>query len=154
MRILEFFKRKKKKQNIEYVYHEEDTHCDKCEYLESCKEKGIVCEFTKLEDTRPHFAKTNNLELCDDEKEQILSAADDIRAKSGCRFCHGYKYKVVEYCNVIELKKTISETDVKDCQIFLYDNGNPTFMIFDKKGFAAFFEIEFCPMCGRKLVQR
>lgn len=131
MRILEFFKRKKKKQNIEYVYNEQDTYCDKCEYLEICKEKGKVFESTLLDDMRRHFNKLPSDELCDDEKEQILFDADKIRAENGCRFCNNKKHGNFTFKG-------------KEVRIFVEDKSSEIFYI----------DVEFCPMCGRKLVQR
>lgn len=32
-----------------------DTECDKCEYLDKCKEESIVVECTRYEDTRSHY---------------------------------------------------------------------------------------------------
>lgn len=53
----------------------------------------------------------------------------------------------------MEIKSCATETDLKDCQVYLNNNDNPSIIIFDKHGMArGYFEIKYCPKCGRKLV--
>jgi hypothetical protein len=84
------------------------------------------------------------------ECKRVANAVLGIK-ENECEFCHGQKNKTVECCKIMKLKKTASETDMKDCQIFLHEKESPALMIFDRFGCGAFLEIEFCPMCGRRL---
>jgi hypothetical protein len=69
-----------------------------------------------------------------------------------CNFCHGQKNETVEICEPVALCKTVSRTEMEDCQIFLHENESPALMIFDRFGCGVFLNIMFCPMCGRKLI--
>jgi hypothetical protein len=69
-----------------------------------------------------------------------------------CKFCHGQKDKTIEYCKPMALCKTVSKTDIKDCQLILNEKENPILIVFDRLGSGAFLDISFCPMCGRKLI--
>ena len=69
-----------------------------------------------------------------------------------CEFCDMHiSEKEVQYGKTIELKKTASNTEIKDCQIIISHGEKPVLMIFDRFGRGAFIEISNCPMCGRKL---
>lgn len=71
-----------------------------------------------------------------------------------CEFCKTTKNtKEIQYGKILKLKKTASDTDMKDCQIIIHENEKPALMIFDSFGRAAFIEISNCPMCGRKLTE-
>ena len=71
--------------------------------------------------------------------------------KYSCKYCHGEKTHNVEICPPIKLKETASKTDMVDCQIVLDDFDDPAIMIFESFGRAAYFDIRYCPICGRKL---
>ena len=45
--------RKNKNKHIPYIEH--DTECDKCIYLEQCKNDGFIINRTTCGDTREHF---------------------------------------------------------------------------------------------------
>lgn len=69
-----------------------------------------------------------------------------------CEFCNMYiSGKGVQYGKTIKFKKTISDTEIKDCQIIIHHEEKPVLMIYDRFGRGAFIEILNCPMCGRKL---
>lgn len=55
-KLLRKFRKAEETKSFEYV--EKDTRCDKCEFLEECKENGCLIEITSLEDTRSHFARS------------------------------------------------------------------------------------------------
>lgn len=71
-----------------------------------------------------------------------------------CEFCKTItSTKGVKYGKVVDLKKTASDTDMKDCQIIIHKEQNPALVIFDRFGRAVFIEISNCPMCGRDLLE-
>ena len=71
-----------------------------------------------------------------------------------CEFCKTIiSTKGIRYGKIINLKKTASDTGMKDCQIIIHKDQNPALMIFDGLGRAAFIEISNCPMCGRNLTE-
>lgn len=45
------------KKYIQPKHNEEDTECDKCEFLEQCKDSGYVINCTSYEDSREHFVR-------------------------------------------------------------------------------------------------
>lgn len=51
----------------------------------------------------------------------------------------------------MRFNKTASETDFKDCEIWMKDGEQPCLMAFDKCGSGAYIDINFCPICGRDL---
>lgn len=56
--ILNIIKRFFKKKEIEYKpYIEHDTECDKCGFLEQCKNDGYVMDCTIYEDAREHYIR-------------------------------------------------------------------------------------------------
>ncbi len=69
-----------------------------------------------------------------------------------CEFCKTtISTKGIRYGKTLDLKKTASDTNMKDCQIIIHKDQKPALVIFDRFGRAAFIEISNCPMCGRKL---
>ena len=69
-----------------------------------------------------------------------------------CEFCNMYlSARGTQFGKTIGLEKTVSGTDMKDCQIIIHKEQKPALMIFDKFGRGAFIEISNCPMCGRGL---
>lgn len=69
-----------------------------------------------------------------------------------CEFCKTTtSAKGIRYGKIIGLKKTASNTDMKDCQIIIDKDQKPSLVIFDRIGRAAFIEISNCSMCGRIL---
>jgi hypothetical protein len=56
--ILDIIKRIFRKKKTEYKpYIEHDTECDKCEFLEQCKDDGYVINCTTYYDSRQHFIR-------------------------------------------------------------------------------------------------
>ena len=72
-----------------------------------------------------------------------------------CEFCNGkHSTKGMMIGKELKINQCATDTDLRDCQVYLNNNDKPSIIIFDKYGMArGYFEIEFCPMCGRKLVQ-
>lgn len=71
-----------------------------------------------------------------------------------CEFCRTTtSTKGTRYGKIINLKKTASDTDMKDCQIIIHKDQKPSIVIFDKFGRGAFIEISNCPMCGRRIME-
>ena len=71
-----------------------------------------------------------------------------------CEFCRTTtSTKGTQYGKIINLKKTASDTGMKDCQIIIHKDQKPSLVIIDKFGRGAFIEISNCPMCGRKLTE-
>ena len=71
-----------------------------------------------------------------------------------CDFCNKYhSIKGITIGKSIEINQCATETDLKDCQVYLNKGDKPSIIIFDRYGAArGYFDIKFCPMCGRKLV--
>lgn len=71
-----------------------------------------------------------------------------------CEFCKTtISTKGIRYGKTLDLKKTASDTNMKDCQIIIHKDQKPALVIFDRFGRAAFIEISNCPMCGRDLTE-
>jgi hypothetical protein len=89
-----------------------------------------------------------------DKGKECMEAVNGVlgRNEDGCRYCNGQKDRDVEICEPIKLKKTASETDMKDCQIIKHKGESPALMFFDRFYLLGYFDISYCPMCGRKLV--
>ena len=73
-----------------------------------------------------------------------------------CDFCNKYhSIKGITIGKSIEINQCATETDLKDCQVYLNKGDKPSIIIFDRFGAArGYFDIKFCPMCGRKLEQQ
>lgn len=54
-KLLRKFGKAEETKQFEYV--EEDTKCDKCEFLNKCMGNGYLIEITRLGDARSHFAR-------------------------------------------------------------------------------------------------
>lgn len=52
--LKKLFRKKKSKKHYE-PYVEKDTKCDKCEYLDECKDRGYVVNIQTLKDNRQHY---------------------------------------------------------------------------------------------------
>ena len=72
-----------------------------------------------------------------------------------CEFCDKYRSgKGIITGKEMKIKKCASDTDLKDCQIYIHKGDKPAIIIWSKNGIArGYFEIECCPKCGRKLVK-
>lgn len=73
-----------------------------------------------------------------------------------CDFCNKYhSTKGITIGKSIEINQCATETDLKDCQVYLNKGDKPSIIIFDRFGSArGYFDIKFCPMCGRKWEQQ
>lgn len=71
-----------------------------------------------------------------------------------CDFCNKYhSIKGITIGKSIEINQCATETDLKDCQVYMNKGDKPSIIIFDRSGAArGYFDIKFCPMCGRNLV--
>ena len=71
-----------------------------------------------------------------------------------CEFCDKYhSSKGIIAGKEIVINKCASDTDLKDCNVHLHSGDVPSIIIWSKNGMArGYFDIAFCPMCGRKLV--
>lgn len=54
MFLKKLFRKKKSKEHYG-PYVEQDTKCDKCEYLDRCKTRGYVTNIQTMEDNRQHY---------------------------------------------------------------------------------------------------
>jgi hypothetical protein len=136
--------KKSKKQDEKYVlYKEQDTECDNCKYLNDCIINGGVFDNTLLADSRTHYGRslryTNS--FCKAEKEMMLLAADKIRAESECEFCKDIPIGLP----LIETDLYIAIMNLLGENTLVYSNCG------DERGAGA-LKINFCPMCGRKLI--
>lgn len=70
-----------------------------------------------------------------------------------CDYCNKFhSAKGITIGEPIKIKPCVAKTKLKDCNVYLHDGDKPSIIIWDKFGMAmGYFEIEFCPMCGRKL---
>lgn len=157
------------------------TKCEACESFDKCRsfdylklikaegyigehyieKPSVVCnkEFTcndcKHLDCDYRSREIGRLNACGKGHIPFVKCEDfvDENEPQGCEFCHGEKHKNKPniICKAIPLQKTANETDMKDCQIFLHETDSPALVVFDRFGKAAFININFCPICGRKL---
>lgn len=72
-----------------------------------------------------------------------------------CEFCDKYHSSRGSISGKsIEINKCAPDTNLRECQVYIMKGDNPSIIIFDKCGMArGYFDIEYCPMCGRKLVE-
>lgn len=70
-----------------------------------------------------------------------------------CDYCNKFQsIKGITIGESVKIKQCAAETDLKDCQVYIHDGDKPSIIIWDENGTArGYLEIEFCPMCGRKL---
>lgn len=70
-----------------------------------------------------------------------------------CDFCKDYDDKRIFGAN-IPIQKCASETNLTDAQVMKNrDDTVPGIVIYKGCRAAGYFDIAFCPMCGRKLVE-
>lgn len=71
-----------------------------------------------------------------------------------CNFCKDYSENRIFGAD-IPIKKCASETDLKDDAQIMKHTGDkvPGIVIYKGCKAAGYFNIAFCPMCGRKLVE-
>lgn len=70
-----------------------------------------------------------------------------------CDYCNKFhNARGITIGEPLKIKPCVAKTKLKDCNVYLHDGDKPSIIIWDKFGMAmGYFEIEFCPMCGRKL---
>ena len=69
-----------------------------------------------------------------------------------CEFCDYYhSTKGNTAGKEIKIHKCANETDLTDCQVICSDNDRPALIIFSYGAAKGYINIEFCPLCGRKL---
>lgn len=70
-----------------------------------------------------------------------------------CDFCKDYKDNRICGADIL-IKKCANETDLTDAQI-MKNTGDkvPGIVIYSHGAAKGYFDITFCPMCGRKLVE-
>lgn len=72
-----------------------------------------------------------------------------------CKFCENWYDKNTIFGDDIKIHKCANETNLKYAMILKntgYDK--PAIVIFAHTAAMGYFNIEFCPMCGRKLVEK
>ena len=70
-----------------------------------------------------------------------------------CDFCKDYSDNRISGCN-IPIKKCANETNLTSANVFKGRGDKvPSIMIHQSIVAMGYFEIAFCPMCGRKLVK-
>lgn len=70
-----------------------------------------------------------------------------------CDFCKDYENNRIFGAD-IPIKKCANETDLTDAQVMRNrDDEVPGIVIYKGCRAAGYFDINYCPMCGRKLVE-
>lgn len=71
-----------------------------------------------------------------------------------CEFCDKYhSQEGMISGKEIAINRCAFYSELKECQVHLRGDDSPSIIIWDKYGIArGYFEVAFCPMCGRKLV--
>ena len=71
-----------------------------------------------------------------------------------CKFCKNYDNNRIFGAN-IPIQKCANETNLTDAQIMMNEGDKVPVIVIYSNHFAAmgYFDISFCPMCGRKLVE-
>ena len=71
-----------------------------------------------------------------------------------CEFCRQRKDKNTICGKDIKINQCASTTDLSDAQIMMYANYKKAgSVIFKQCKEGGYFDINYCPMCGRKLVE-
>lgn len=71
-----------------------------------------------------------------------------------CEFCRHWKDENTIFGKDIKINPCASATDLSDAQIIRNANDEkPGIVIFGKCKAKGYFDINYCPMCGRKLVE-
>ena len=70
-----------------------------------------------------------------------------------CEYCEQAKSrKGLMLGKIMPFIRAGYETDLRDMQVYIHDGEAPCLMAFDACGCGAYVDINYCPMCGRKLV--
>ena len=71
-----------------------------------------------------------------------------------CKFCKNWHDENTICGEYIKIHKCANETELTEAQILKnFGDNNPAIVIFANTAAMGYFNIEFCPMCGRKLVE-
>lgn len=71
-----------------------------------------------------------------------------------CKFCENWYDENTIFGNDIKIHECANETNLKYAMILKNTGYNkPAIVIFAHTAAMGYFNIEFCPMCGRKLVE-
>ena len=71
-----------------------------------------------------------------------------------CEFCDKYhSVKGGIAGEEIKINKCSNKTNLTDCQVVISKNDNPALIIFSYGIAMGYFNIKFCPICGRKLIE-
>lgn len=69
-----------------------------------------------------------------------------------CEYCDGKgSAKGFLFGKPMPFNREGNETDFKDMQVYVHKGENPCLMAFDTVGRGAYVDVNYCPMCGRKL---
>ena len=71
-----------------------------------------------------------------------------------CKFCKNWHDENTIFGEYIKIHKCANETELTEAQILKnFGDNKPAIVIFANTAAMGYFNIEFCPMCGRKLVE-
>lgn len=71
-----------------------------------------------------------------------------------CKFCENWHDENTICGEDIKIHKCANETELTEAQILKnFGDNKPAIVIFANTATMGYFKIEFCPMCGRKLVE-
>lgn len=71
-----------------------------------------------------------------------------------CEFCRNWHDENTICGSGIKISKCANETDLTAAQVVKNDGDrNPGIVIYASGWAKGYFDIKFCPMCGRKLVE-
>lgn len=71
-----------------------------------------------------------------------------------CKFCENWHDENTICGADIKIYKCANETNLTEAQILKnFGDNKPAIVIFANTAAMGYFNIEFCPMCGRKLVE-
>lgn len=153
MMDLETLKKLFKKKNVTHQpkqYVEKDTKCDNCEHLEDCLKKDLLLNTRYFDDEKDHFIVSYK-SVCKKDYENMHNTY--YRQQGGCDFCDYYSsYFGGKVGKDIKIKPCVNEMDLTDCTIAKHkDDKKYGIDIFANGTAKGYIEIDFCPMCGRKL---
>lgn len=153
MMDLETLQKLFKKKNVAHQpkpYVEKDTKCDNCEHLEDCLKKDLLLNIRCYDDEKDHFIGVYK-SICKKDFEYMRNVY--YRQQGGCDFCDYYfSSSGGKSGKDIKIKPCANETELTDCTIAKHNNDKKYGLSIFANGIAkGYIEIDFCPMCGRKL---
>lgn len=141
---------KKKVAHEPKPYIEKDYKCDNCEHLEDCKKKDLLLNATCFGDKKEHFIVCFKT-IC--RKDFEFMRKRFYIQQGGCDFCDYYSSSSGGKAGKdIKIKSCANETDLTECTIIKHRDDEKYGMEICANGMAkGYIEIDFCPICGRKL---